>query len=166
MNILKKDDFYFNATQNDWVTVMDIAWAYEHYAHMDEKQLKEYWQKKGSVGVFLLNIEDIGEKAFQYFAKIVIKYIQEQSIYWDESFEVFDDRSIDDDALWAFESFPNIIERRYFKKKREIKEEFRNIILEFTKWALNGFDIFYEDIFLDKEVLQATYCRLQERLVS
>ncbi len=166
MNILKKDDLYFNATQNDWVTVMDIVWAYKHYAHMDEKQLKEYWQKKGSISIFLLDIEDIGEKAFQYFVKVVIEYIQEQSIYWDESFEVFDDRPIDDDAVSAFESFPRVLHRRFIEKNGKLNQENYKVILEFIDWALYSLDSFNKEIFLAKETTREEHQRLRDDLFS
>ena len=164
MNVLKKDDFYTDAIQNDWVTDLDIKWAYEHYVHLNTTQVKEYWQKESSVSVFLLYIEDIGTVAFHYYLTPIMQYIQEQSFYWDENFDIFDGRPIDDDAVCAFDSFPRILQRRFFEKNGKLNRENCKMILQFVNWALDSLDSFNREVFLDKEVTRKEYQKLKDSL--
>jgi len=161
---LKKDDFYTDSIQGDWVTDLDIKWAYEHYAHLNVIQLKEYWQKESSVSVFLLYIEDIGTVAFHYFLNPIMLYIQEQSVYWDENFDLFDGRPIDDEAAFAFESFPRLLVRRFVEKKGKLNQENYQSILIFVNWALENLDNFHEDVFLDKSETKKEYHKLKDSL--
>jgi len=161
---LKKEDFYNEALLNDWVTDLDIKWAYEHYAHLNVMQVKEYWQKESSVSVFLLYIEDIGTVAFHYFLNPIMQYIQEQSVYWDENFDLFDGRPIDDEAVYAFDSYPRLLQRRFFEKNGKLNQENYQPILTFVDWTLENLDNFHEDVFLDKSEIRKEYQKLKDSL--
>ena len=162
---LEKDDFYVDAIENDWVTDLDIDYAYEHYAHLNVLQLKAYWSKEASVWVFLIYIKDIGTVAFHYFLNPVMQYLQEQSCDWDENFYIFDGRPIDDEATNAFEYFPKLVQRRVFEKRGKLNRENCKMILKFVNWALDNLDDFYGDVFLDKEETRKEYQKLRDNLL-
>lgn len=66
-------------------------------------------------------------------------------------------------GFWAVSEFD---ETTIFGKRKKIEGEYRNTILEFVEWAVDNFYSFNEDIFLDKEALQAAYRKLHVEIID
>jgi len=157
---LSKEEFLLGSKISDLDTKMDVEYAYQKYHNIEN--IKDYLRENQNVDIVLLDLERVGGKAFCSFLIPIMDYIKDQSQYWNQKFENFDNKDIDDSALSAFEILPSMIELRLnkFGSKLLCKKS----LYEFVSWAIENMGNFNVDDIVDFEKIRGYYNRLANEL--
>ncbi len=155
---LSHNAFYKSVDTEDLIIKMNIEYAYNKYHNIDISRIENYLEKTQNVDIVLLDLEFVGEEAFCTFLVPILHYLKSQSQYWNEEFYNFDNNSIDDSALSAFEILPNIIESRFEKFGSRLS--CIKPLYEFVSWATENVENFNVDDIVDFEKIKGDYNRL------
>ena len=160
MQIPEKKDFYLNASNSE----MDITYAINKYLGKNHKEIIEYIEIH-SIFWFLENISYIGLNAYFYYIIPLLSYIKNQSKYWDDNYDNFDGRNIDDDAPLAYSILPREIGKKINEFPVEMKLYLNENILEFFEWAILNHDKFNKECFFEDNIKQDyidLVCKIKE----
>lgn len=145
-----EEDFYINSEiKND----EDRRYAVRKFLGKSHKDITEYI-KTYSVYGFLETISHIGIKAFAYYLIPILSYIKIQGKYWDDDYDNFDGRDIDDDAPSVYDIIPMELSKRIDEYPLEMKKYLDESILEFLEWAILNHDNFNEECFYRNNIKQ------------
>lgn len=149
MKIPTKEDFYLNSSNSE----MDITYAINKYLGKNHKDIIQHI-KTHSVFWFLEHISYIGVNAYLYYIIPVLSYVKNQSKYWDDDYDNFDGRPIDDEAPLAYDVLPKELTKKIQKYPVEMKKVIDNSILEFCLWAISNDDKFNKECFFRDNIKQ------------
>lgn len=159
MKIPIKEDFYINSGEKNDV---DRRYAVRKFLGKNHKDITEYI-KTYSVYGFLETISHIGIKAFVYYLDPILSYVKTQSKYWDDDYDNFDGRDIDDHAPLAYGVLPREIGKKIDEYPDEMKKSINNNLLDFCQWAILNHDNFNKECFV-KENIKKEYIDLIKKI--
>jgi len=159
MNLPTKNDFLFKSTKN---RQEDIDYAIDKYLGKNHNDIMQHF-KNNSVFWFLEHISHIGINAYIYYVIPILSYVKNQSSYWDDDYDNFDGRDIDDEAPMAYGVLAREIGKKIDEYPYEMKKYINNNLLDFCQWAISNHDNFNKECFI-RENIKKEYMDLIKKI--